>query len=139
MRQFCVDVMPIFVGRNIDAELLREHSVRRDYAYFNFPFFCVISPLASTHASFLRKPFLSNFFRVRKKEKKAKNMAGLEPTNLGHLDPKTPVVTTQPLVLYLTFTLNLPLTYTVHTVCYKKDRNFGAILAHASTYAPKFC
>ncbi len=95
MRQFCVDVMPIFVGRNIDAELLREHSVRRDYAYFNFPFFCVISPLASTHASFFSKPFLSIFFRVRKKEKKLKYMAGLEPTNLGHRDPpKTPVVTT---------------------------------------------
>ncbi len=41
--------------RNIDAALLREHSVRQYCARYNFFNFCVILLFASTHGSFMHK------------------------------------------------------------------------------------
>ncbi len=67
VRQFCVDIAHSFIRRNIDAELLREHCVRRICAHYNFCNFCAISPFASTLASKLRK---EKKVRMRKKVKK---------------------------------------------------------------------
>ena len=55
LRQFCVEIAPPYDRRNIDAALLREHSVRRICAHYKVCKFCVISSFASTHASNLRK------------------------------------------------------------------------------------
>ncbi len=81
VRKFCVDIAPSFIARNIDAALLREHSVRRVCAHYNYCNFCVISPFASTYASVLRKkPFLQKMGRVRKKNYVKKNSwPGFEP------------------------------------------------------------
>ncbi len=55
LRQFCVEIAPPYDRRNIDAALLREHSVRRICAHYKVCKFCVISSFASTHASNLRE------------------------------------------------------------------------------------
>ncbi len=55
MRQFCVDIAPPYNWRNIDAALLREHSVRRYCAYYKGLQICANLTHASTHASNLRK------------------------------------------------------------------------------------
>ncbi len=69
VRQFCVDIAHSFIWRNIDAELLREHSVRRYCAYYKVCKFCVISSFASTLASKLRKKIKK--IACAKKEKKS--------------------------------------------------------------------
>ncbi len=46
LRQFCVEIAPPFDWRNIDAALLREHSVRRIWRiimFANFAYFCLLS------------------------------------------------------------------------------------------------
>ena len=55
MRQFCVDIAPPFNWRNIDAALLREHSVRRYCAHYKGLQIFANLTHASTHASNLRK------------------------------------------------------------------------------------
>ena len=66
VRQFCVDIAHSFIRRNIDAELLREHCVRRICAHYNFCNFCAISPFASTLASQLRKKKIKKFACAKK-------------------------------------------------------------------------
>ncbi len=55
MRQFCVEIAPPFIRRNIDAALLREHSVRRICAHYKGLQICANSTHALTYASNLRK------------------------------------------------------------------------------------
>ncbi len=68
MRQFCVDIALPFNWRNIDAALLREHSLRRYCAYYKFLQICANLTHASTHASFLRKKLQKNNWRMRQKK-----------------------------------------------------------------------
>ena len=70
LRQFCVEIAPPFDWRNIDAALLREHSVRRICAHYKVCKFCVISSFASTHASNLRKKKTAKKWRMRQKKQK---------------------------------------------------------------------
>ncbi len=87
MRQFCVDIAHSFIWRNIDAELLREHSVRRYCAYYKVCKFCVISSFASTLASKLRKKIKKK--RMRKKNRMRKETApGFEP-GISHFKAAT--------------------------------------------------
>ncbi len=55
VRIFCVDIAPPIIARNIDAALLRAHSLRRICAHYNGLQICANSTHASTHASNLRK------------------------------------------------------------------------------------
>ncbi len=77
MRQICVEITRSFVGRNIDANLLREHSVRRYCAHYKGLQIFAILTHASTHASKLRQ----KKFACHQKKKKAKKKSepGFEP------------------------------------------------------------
>ncbi len=55
VRQFCVNIAPPYDLRNIDAALLREHSVRRICAFYKVLQICANFTHASTHALNLRK------------------------------------------------------------------------------------
>ncbi len=90
VRQFCVDIAHSFIWRNIDAELLREHSVRRYCAYYKVCKFCVISSFASTLALKLRKKNKKKLHaQKRKKIACAKKSApGFEP-GISHFKAAT--------------------------------------------------
>ncbi len=60
LRKFCVDIAPPFIARNIDAALLREHSVRRVCAHYKFLQNCANLTHASTHTLNLRKKIARN-------------------------------------------------------------------------------
>ncbi len=55
VRQFCVEIAPPYDWRNIDAALLREHSVRRICASYKVLQICANLTHALTYASNLRK------------------------------------------------------------------------------------
>ncbi len=95
VRQFCVDIAHSFIWRNIDAELLREHCVRRICAHYNFCNFCAISPFASTFASKLSKKIKKSHAQRSKKNAFAKKNLepGFEP---GISNFKAATLTTQP-------------------------------------------
>ncbi len=84
MRQFCVDIAPPFNWRNIDAALLREHSVRRICAHYKILQIFANLTHASTHALNLRKKNQPKKLthapkNERKKGGKEKVQAGFEP------------------------------------------------------------
>ncbi len=87
MRQICVEITRSFVGRNIDADLLREHSVRRYCAHYKGLQIFANSTHASTHALNLRKKIKRNS-RSKKKQKKKKSEPGLEP-GISNLESAT--------------------------------------------------
>ena len=93
MRQFCVDIAHSFIWRNIDAELLREHSVRRYCTYYKVCKFCVIPSFASTLASKLRKKLKKAHAQKKIACAKKKSETGFEP---GISNCKATTLTTQP-------------------------------------------
>ena len=76
MRQFCVEIAPPFIRRNIDAALLREHSARRICAHYKGLQICAKK--------------ITNYIRMRKKKILK---PGFEP---GIFNFKAATLTTQP-------------------------------------------
>ena len=79
MRQFCVEIAPPYNWRNIDAALLREHSVRRICAHYKILHICANLTHASMHALNLRKKTAKKIGACAKKSKKKLRLAGFEP------------------------------------------------------------
>ena len=128
LRTICVEIAPSNTWRNCDAHLLREHSVSRYCAHYKLLQICANSTYASTHASFLCKK-QQKYFAACAKKKKTKKIVGFEPAIFNFT------------VQYSIHSAICPLLiskgkFTLYIVqCSKNRRNFGAISAHASTYA----
>ncbi len=82
MRQICVEITRSFVGRNIDADLLREHSVRRYCAHYKGLQIFANSTHASTHAAILRKKNIKKIAFEKKSKKKSEPRLELGISNL---------------------------------------------------------
>ncbi len=72
VRQFCVEIAPPYDWRNIDAALLREHSVRRICAHYKGLQICANSTHALTCALNLRKKNPEKIALAQKKNKQKK-------------------------------------------------------------------
>ncbi len=121
VRQFCVGIAPPFIARNIDAALLREHSVRRVCASYKDLQICANLTHASTHALNVRKKKLQkkNNCRMRKKNKKNRKSGRIRTHELW---------IPQPLLYQLSYPASLTNCGEVNTL-YRKRRSCSAILA----------
>ena len=88
VRQFCVDIAPTKTVRNIDAELLREHSVRRYCAHYKGLQIFANSTHASTLASKLRKKLRKSACAKKEKKIRMRKKSWDVDSNPGFLIPR---------------------------------------------------
>ncbi len=107
VRQFCVDIAPLYDWRNIDAALLREHSVRRICASYKVLQICANLTHASTHALKLREKMRKKIVACAKKKTK-KKLARFEPASVyfaaqysNHSATQSSLLKREKLILYI--------------------------------------
>ncbi len=117
----------ILIWRNIDTELLREHSVCRYCAYYKDCKLCVILSFASLLASKLRKKSACKKLHVQFFLRKSE--AGIE---LGIFYCKA--ATSNHSATQLSLYIQVKFMPYIHS-----RRNFCTIFVHVSTYVQKLC
>ena len=83
MRQFCVKIGPPYDWRNIEAALLREHSVHRICAHYKIlQIFANLNLNFEFEFEFMQKKHAKNIWRMRKKKVPKKISGGIRTNEL---------------------------------------------------------